>query len=115
MAEALASGEAVALADALVARPAFEAFATHVLRVCAQGHRRAPLRAGVPREEVRTAVGLPAKRFAALVQRLVADGRLAERGTALSLPDHRPQLSPAPGILARKLWPLPRPGTPAAH
>jgi selenocysteine-specific elongation factor len=48
----------------------------------------------VPREEVRTAVGLPAKRFAALVQRLVADGRLAERGTALALPEHRPQLSP---------------------
>ena len=95
VAEALASGEAVALADALVARPVFEAFATHVLRVCAQGHRRAPLRAGVPREEVRTAVGLPAKRFAALVQRLVADGRLAERGTALALPEHRPQLSPA--------------------
>ncbi len=95
VAEALASGEAVALADALVARPAFEAFATHVLRVCAQGHRRAPLRAGVPREEVRTAVGLPAKRFAALVQRLVADRRLAERGAALALPEHRPQLSPA--------------------
>jgi selenocysteine-specific elongation factor len=91
--EALASGEAVALADALVARPAFEAFATHVLRVCAQGHRRAPLRAGVPREEVRVAVALPPKRFAALVQRLVADHRLAERGAALALPEHRPQLS----------------------
>jgi selenocysteine-specific elongation factor len=49
----------------------------------------------VPREEVRAAVGLPAKRFAALVAHLVTAGRLAERGAALALPDHRPQLSPA--------------------
>jgi selenocysteine-specific elongation factor len=95
VAEALAGGQAVALADALIGRSAFDALATHVQRICAQGHRRAPLRAGVPREEVRTAVGLPAKRFAALIARLVADGRLAERGAVLALPDHRPQLSPA--------------------
>jgi selenocysteine-specific elongation factor len=95
VAEAVASGEAIVLADALVGSSAFEAFATHALRVCAQGHRRAPLRAGVPREEVRTAVGLPAKRFAALVERLVAAGRLADRGAALALPEHRPALSPA--------------------
>ena len=94
-AELLARGDAVALADALVDRVAFEAMATQVLRVCAQGHRRAPLRAGVPREEVRAAVGLPAKRFAALIARLAAGGRLAERGAVLALPDHRPQLSGA--------------------
>ncbi len=93
IAEALASGDAVALGDALVARATFEAFATHALRVCAQGHRRAPLRAGVPREEVRAAVGLPAKRFAPLVARLVSEGRLAERGAALALPEHQPRLS----------------------
>ncbi len=94
VADALATGEVIALADALVSRDAFEALATHVLRVCAQGHRRAPLRAGVPKEEVRTAVGLPPKRFGALVLRLAADGRLAERGAALALPDHPARLSP---------------------
>ncbi len=92
--EVLASGDAIALADALVTRAAFEAFATHLLRVCAQGHRRAPLRAGVAREEVRTAVALPAKRFGALVAKLVADGRLVERAALLALPEHTPQLSP---------------------
>jgi selenocysteine-specific elongation factor len=91
--EVLASGEAIALADALVTRAAFESLATHALRVCAQGHRRAPLRAGVPREEVRAAVALPAKRFGALVTKLVAEGRLVERGASLALPEHRPQLS----------------------
>ena len=91
--DALSQGAAVALADALVSRDAFEAFAAHVLRLCAQAHRRTPLRAGVPREEARTAVRLAPRRFAALVERLVADGRLSDRRTALALPEHRPTLS----------------------
>jgi len=93
IAEVVADGRAVPLADALVSRDAFEAFATHVERICAQAHRRTPLRAGASREEARSALGLPPKRFTALVARLVADKRLAERGSALALPSHRPQLS----------------------
>jgi selenocysteine-specific elongation factor len=93
--EALASGEAVALADALVARTTYDALATHALRVCEQAHRRAPLRAGIAREEVRTAIGLPSKRFAALVTRLAAEGRIVERGALLASPDHTVRLSPA--------------------
>ena len=91
---ALASGDAVQLADALVARGTFESFATHALHICAQAHRRTPLRAGAPREEVRAAIGLPQKRFSALVERLARDGRLVERGVALALPEHRPTLTP---------------------
>jgi selenocysteine-specific elongation factor len=92
-AEVIADGRAVSLADALISRDAFEALATHVERLCAQAHRKAPLRAGASREEARSALGLPAKRFGALVGRLVAEGRLVERGTALALPSHRPRLS----------------------
>ena len=91
--EIVADGRAVAIGDALVSREAFEAVATHVERICAKAHRTTPLRAGAPREEARSAVGLPAKRFNALVERLVADGRLAERGSVLALPSHRPRLS----------------------
>ena len=93
LAEGSERGEIVALGDAIVSRSGFEELARHVLRVCAQGHRRAPLRAGVPREEVRASLGLASKRFAALIERLVADGRLAERKAALALPEHRPTLS----------------------
>jgi selenocysteine-specific elongation factor len=91
--ELVGDGRAVALGDAVVSREAFEALATHVLRICAQAHRRTPLRAGASREEARSALGLPAKRFGAFVERLVADGRLAGRGSALALPSHRPRLS----------------------
>ncbi len=94
LAMALASGEVVALADAFIGRPAYEALATHAVRVCEQAHRRAPLRSGAPREEVRTAVGLPPRRFSALVDRLVKEGRVIDRGAALAAPGHVPRLSP---------------------
>jgi len=87
------SGQAVALADAAVSREVFEALATRVERTIAMTHRRAPLRAGASREEVRSALDLAPKRYAALVARLVADGRIAERGSALALPGHRPTLT----------------------
>jgi selenocysteine-specific elongation factor len=93
VAEVVADGSAVPLADALIARDAFEALATHVERLCAQAHRKTPLRSGVSREEARSALGLPAKRFGALVERLVAEKRIAERTSALALPSHRPRLS----------------------
>jgi selenocysteine-specific elongation factor len=88
------SGLAVALADAAVSREAFEALATRVERTIAMTHRKAPLRAGASREEVRSALELAPKRYAALVARLVADGRVAERGSALAIPSHRPTLTP---------------------
>jgi selenocysteine-specific elongation factor len=91
--ELVAAGEAVELGDALLSRGSYEALATRVERTLAMAHRRAPLRAGLPREEVRGALGLAPKRAAALMTRLVGEGRVAERGTAYALPAHRPTLS----------------------
>jgi len=91
--ELLESGRAVTLADALVARDAFEVLATRIERSLAATHRRAPLRAGAPREEIRSSVDLPPKRFSALVGRLVGDGRIVERGSALALVTHVPTLT----------------------
>jgi selenocysteine-specific elongation factor len=89
------TGQAIALADAAVSRDMFEALATRMERTLAMTHRRSPLRAGASREEVRSALDLPPKRYAALIARLVADGRIAERGNALALPSHTPTLTPA--------------------
>ncbi len=89
----IADGRAVALADAAVSRDAYEALATRVERSLALAHRKAPLRPGASREEVRSALDLLPKRYGALVARLVSDGRIAERGSALALPAHRPALS----------------------
>jgi len=91
--ELIESGRAVPLADALLARDSFEALATRVERTLAAAHRRSPLRAGAPREEIRSSLDLSQKRFNALVERLGGDGRIAERGSALALPSHAPTLT----------------------
>ena len=88
----IADGRAVALADAAVSREVFGAIAARVERTLAMTHRTSPLRVGASREEVRSA--LAPKRYAALIARLVADGRIVERGSALALPGHRPTLTP---------------------
>ena len=90
----LADGRAVSLADAAVSLESFEGLARRVERTVAMVHRMTPLRAGASREEIRSALGLAPKRYAALLARLVADGRIAERGSALALPTHRPSLTP---------------------
>ena len=91
--ELVASGRAVPLADALLARDSFEALAIRVERTLAATHRRSPLRAGASREEIRSSLDLSPKRFNALVERLVGEGRIAERGTALALASHVPTLT----------------------
>ncbi|HLZ48512.1 MAG TPA: selenocysteine-specific translation elongation factor [Candidatus Limnocylindria bacterium] len=89
----IADGRAIALGDAVLSRDSYEAIATRVERTLAMTHRKSPLRTGASREEVRSALDLPAKRYTALIARLVADGRVAERGSALALPAHRPALT----------------------
>ena len=93
IASLIADGRAIPLGDAVLSRDAYEAIATRVERTLAMTHRKSPLRAGASREEVRSALDLPAKRYAALIARLVADGRVVERGSALALPAHRPTLT----------------------
>jgi selenocysteine-specific elongation factor len=93
--ELVGDGRAVRLADALISREAFEALATRIERSLAATHRRSPLRAGAPREEIRSSLELSPKRFNALVERLARDGRVAERGSALALVAHTPTLTAA--------------------
>lgn len=94
LAALVASGEIVALADSFLSRPAADALAVRVERTLGKAHRSAPLRSGAPREEIRAAVGLPPKRWAALLERLVSEGRVTVRGTALALPTHVVRLLP---------------------
>ena len=94
IAELIADGRAIRLADTVLGRDAFEALAVRAERTLALTHRRTPLRPGAPREELRSALEQPPKRYAALVAALVAAGRIVERGTALALPSHDPTLSP---------------------
>ena len=95
LASLVAEGRIVSLGDAILARDGVEALALKVERMLQVAHGRNPLRAGAPREEVRGVTGLAAKRFTGLVGWLVAEGRIADRGSLLSLAGFRPMLLPA--------------------
>jgi len=93
--ELIAEGLALRLGDAVLARDAFASLAVRIERALAAAHRRAPLRPGMPREELRSSLGLMPRRFSALVEALAREGRLVERGSALALPGHVPSLTPS--------------------
>ncbi len=54
-----------------------------------------PLRAGLPREDLRSRVGLLQRAFTVLQQQLIDDGRLILNDRAFDLPDRRVELSQA--------------------
>jgi selenocysteine-specific elongation factor len=60
-----------------------------------QGYHRAhPLRAGMPREEVKSRLGLGARAFNALINYLASEGSVREDGALLSLPGHQVTFEP---------------------
>jgi selenocysteine-specific elongation factor len=56
-------------------------------------HRAHRLRIGMPKEELRTRLGLDGRLYARVLERLVGEGRVREQGPLLALPDHRVTLS----------------------
>jgi selenocysteine-specific elongation factor len=57
-------------------------------------HAANPLRAGMPREELKSRAAIPASLFGAAISRLASDHRVVELGGEVALPDHRPALTP---------------------
>jgi selenocysteine-specific elongation factor len=69
------------------------------LSAMARGHLQAfhtasPLRRGMPKEELRTRLGLDGRTFGRVVARLLAQEVVREAGPLLALPDHEVRLTP---------------------
>jgi selenocysteine-specific elongation factor len=62
-------------------------------KMLAAYHQSSPLRAGMPREELRSRLGMEVQPFDPFIASLVADGRVADAGAALALDGHRPELT----------------------
>ena len=88
------SKAAVGLADRFLSLAAWDRIQSRMLSVLSSFHASAPLRQGMPREELRSRGGIPAAVFAAAVARMAAE-RLLQLvpGGLLALPAHRPRLS----------------------
>ena len=57
-------------------------------RIVGAFHGRFPMRAGIPREELKSQLGLPTRAFNGVTARKVSDGELVERRNLLALPLH---------------------------
>ena len=58
-------------------------------------HRQNPLRRGMPREELKSRLKLPARVFAGAVRRWSSEGLLVEAGALVALPEHAIRFNPA--------------------
>jgi selenocysteine-specific elongation factor len=66
-------------------------------------HRDHPLRAGMPREEMKTRLGLAPAAFGPVLAELLREGLVAERNGELALPEHRVEIEKAAGGPATRL------------
>lgn len=92
----------------LFAAPAWAALRTQVLQGLARQHEHESDILGLSRERLRRMVagGLAPVAFDALLRELLAEGKLAQSGAWLHLPDHRAALSPHEQRLWSRIQPL---------
>jgi selenocysteine-specific elongation factor len=84
----------VAGGAALMSRPGWERLKQDAARILGDYHRSYPLRAGIPREELRNRLKAPAPVFSQMLPALVTDGVLVEAGAMARAPEHRVRLTP---------------------
>ena len=103
--EAVASGAVLALAGGalLYSRQGFEALTERMRSAAAEHHGRYPLRRGVPREELRSRLGLDARAFEAALAAWLERGEAVAGAGAVALPGHTPRPSDAQRARAGEL------------
>ena len=91
-----AQGKVIILGDMglLFSAQGWEKLARQAKQAVQSYHQQFPLRHGLPREELRGKLKVPAKFFAHALERLLQEGTLAEAGTAVHLPGFQIQLTP---------------------
>ena len=87
-------GKTLAPGTALYSAAAWGRVADRAAQTLREHHRDHPLRRGLPREELRNRLGLPAAAFAPVLAELAAQGVLVEEGALVRAPDHEVRLAP---------------------
>ncbi len=81
------------LAARRLTRQQWEQLVTRMLSVLGAYHEAQPLRRGMPKEELRSRLGVPAELFAELLTVLAADQAVVDQGGEVAAANHRPALS----------------------
>jgi len=78
----------------LLARNTWEGLLTQIKEILEAYHERFPLRAGMPREELKSRLQMGAEHFNLILERAAREGELVVTPLAVRLPAHRVVLSP---------------------
>ncbi len=89
------AGDAIRTESVVYTRAGLGAVTESVRETLAAYHATAPLRPGMPREELRGRLRLEPRAFDHLISRLAQEGLIAERGSAVGLASHAPALTAA--------------------
>jgi len=81
-------------AGTLVSRGQWESLSSRLRSLLEAYHRQHPLRGGMPREELKSRLGLEARVYAEVVQRAVAEGVVSATEAVVSLPGYKPRFTP---------------------
>ena len=93
--ELTSSGGAFAVGDHYATPASWDRVAGMLRDHLAAYHRQYPLRAAMPREELRSRGGLPAKQFNQVIERMLSEGTIATGDAAVRLAGHAPTLDPS--------------------
>jgi selenocysteine-specific elongation factor len=99
----VAAEQAVRIGPAVMSGSGWRRLVTRTEELLTQYHHQFPLRAGMPREELKSRLGLASRPFNDAVARLIADGVLAEHAATVRLTTHEVQLSAAQAQIADQL------------
>jgi selenocysteine-specific elongation factor len=72
----------------IISASAYVQLSAQIEHILKEYHRRYPLRDGMPREELKSRVNLPARSFAAVMSQASAHGKVSVGGTVVKLPGH---------------------------
>jgi selenocysteine-specific elongation factor len=72
----------------IISASGYEQLSTQIEDTLKEYHRRYPLRDGMPREELKSRVELPARPFAAVMSQASAEGKVSDEGAVVKLPGH---------------------------
>lgn len=100
--EATARGEAVSLPSFLVSRAAWARLKEKCSTYLESYHRQYPLRSGLPRETLRSHLGVDWRLFDELVEALAKEGLVATEGARIRLSTHRVAFTPKQEELIRE-------------
>ncbi len=78
----------------LMAQASWVRLAERIVREVGDYHRAYPLRAGMPREALRSRLALEGRLFQAILVQAAAEGLLIDEGAAVRLPEHVVRFSP---------------------